>query len=197
MEEQEWVAGQMLECHRRDLPGARKSGMSMSYVSFGLKAARPQPLVRKREARTAMVVLPVVDPNRSSVLKNGAVPGHAVGNTREEFRQVERCICVMTDPEKKNLTIEIIHATHRAFGNVRRKREWIRGDSGRLRSGRRKGVEVIAPQNTGQPPEHVGNGSQAQRGWSGHRVEWFVVILRPGWHHQSAFGSEGITESPD
>src|SRR5687767_3048332 len=90
-----------------------------------------------------------------------------------------------------------MHLTYRAFGDVRRKGEWIRGDSGRLRSGRREGEDVITAQYTRQSPEHICNYSEVPARWSHRRVEWFLVISRPGRHHQSAFRPEGVTESLD
>ena len=197
MEEQERVASQVFERKSGDIPGAREPRMRVPYAPFGLEAPRPQPLVREGETLTAMVVLPVLDPHRASVLQHRAVPRHTVRDTREELRQVERSVGVMPDPEKEHLPVQIVHPTYGAFGDVGRKRERVGRDPGSFRPDRREGVDVIASQYTGQSPEHVRHDSEARRCWSGHRVEGSVVIPRPGRHHQSAVGSDGSTESPD
>jgi hypothetical protein len=103
----------------------------------------------------------------------------------------------MTNPEKQHLPVQIVHPTDRAFRGVRRKWERVGDDPGRFRPGRRKGVEVIAPSHAGQPPEGVGNDSEAGRRCSGHRIEGFVVIPRPGRHHQGAIRADGVTKSLD
>lgn len=144
-----------------------------------------------------MVVLLVVDPNGASVLDDRTVLRHAVRNACEEFRQVERRVGVMTNPKKKDLAIQIVHTTDRALGDVGRKRKWVGCDPGSFRSGRRKGVEVIASQYTGQSPERIRDDSEARRCWSCEWVEGGVVIPRRRGHHQSAVGPEGVAESLD
>jgi hypothetical protein len=144
-----------------------------------------------------MVVLLVVDPNRPSVLEDRTVRRHPVWNAREQLRQVERRIGVMSDPEEEHLPVQIVHPPDRAFGDVGRKREWVRGDSGGSRSGRREGVAVVASQHTRQSPERVRYDSETRRRWSGEWVERFVVISGPGRHHHGAIGTQGTTESLD
>ena len=56
---------------------------------------------------------------------------------------------------------------------------------------------MIASQDTGLSPERIRNDPEARRRWSGHRVEGFVVIVRPRWHHQGTGGAECITEGVD
>jgi len=197
MEEQKWVARQALERDFDDVPSAREPCVSVPYAPFGLKPSGPQPLVREGETLAAMVVLPVVDPNRASVLQHRAVRRHAVWNAREKLRQVERGVGVMTDSEKEHLPVQIVHPTDRALGNVRRKRERTRDDPGSLGAGRREGVDVIASQHAGQPPERIRDDSEARRRWGGAGVERVVVIARPGGHHQGAAGTEGVTERLD
>jgi hypothetical protein len=65
-----------------------------------------------------MVVLPIVDSNRPSCLEHCAVLRHTIGNTCEEFRQVECRISVMTNPEEEHLPIKVVHATDGAFRDV-------------------------------------------------------------------------------
>ena len=110
---------------------------------------------------------------------------------------MKRCVCVVADAEKKNLSIEFIHPAHWALGDVRREGEWIRRDSGRLRSSRRERKGVIASQYTGQPPENIGYDSKVLGGWGGHQVEWFLVIPGPGWHHERAPPPQSLAESLD
>ena len=197
MEEQERIASQAFDRNFDNIPSARKPRMSMSYASFGLEAPRPQPLIREGEALTAMVVLSIVDPNRASVLEDCVVPRHTVRNAPKEFRQVERRVGVMTDAKQEYLPVQIVHTTDWAFGDVGRNREWVAGDPGSFRSGRREGEAVIASQHTWQSPERIRNDTEARRRWSGHGVKEFVAILRPRWHHQGAGGAECITERVD
>ncbi len=197
MEEQERIASQAFDRNSDNIPGARKTRMSMPYGPFGLEAPRPQPLIREGEALAAMVVLSIVDPNWASVLEDRDVPRHTVGNAPKEFRQVERRVGVMTDAKQEYLPVEIVNTTDWAFGDVRRNREWVGGDPGSFWSGRGEGEAVIASQDTGLSPERIRNDPEARRRWSGHRVEGFVVIVRPRWHHQGTGGAECITEGVD
>jgi hypothetical protein len=197
MEEQERVPAQVFQRNSDDIPSAREPCMSVSDAPFGLKAPGPQPFISECEALTAVVVLPIFDPSRASVLEHCAVPRHAVRNRRKKFRQVKRRVGVMTDPEKQHLPVQIVHPTDRAFRDVRWKRERVGDDPGSFRPGCRKGVEVIAPSHAGQSPEGVGNDSEVGRGCSSHRVEGFVVIPRPGRHHQGATGADGVMKSLD
>jgi hypothetical protein len=144
MEEHERVLRQMFQRNPDNVPSAREPCMGMSYGPFGLEAQGPQPLICEGEALTAMVVLLVVDPDRPTVLEDRAVPRHAVRNRCEELRQMERRVGIMTDAEKQHLPVQIVHPTDRALRDVGWEREWIGGDPGSLRSGRREGVEVIA-----------------------------------------------------
>lgn len=132
-----------------NIPSACEPCMSVSDAPFGLQARRPKPLVREGEARTTMVVLLVVDSNRASVPEDRAILRHAVRNSRENFRQVQGRVGVMTDPEKEHLPVQVVHTTHRACGDMRRKGEWVGSDPGGLRSGYREGVAVIASQYAG------------------------------------------------
>lgn len=115
--------GQMFERDLHDVPRTGEPCMRMSYTPFKLEPPGPQPFVREGEPRTAMVVLPVIDPDRASILEKRAVLGYAVRNAREEFRQVERCVGVVPHPEKEHLPIQIVHTTDRTFGEVGRKRK--------------------------------------------------------------------------
>ncbi len=99
MEEEERVVSQVFECDCDDIPSAREPRRRVSYPPFGLEASLPEPLVCQGETGTAVVVLPIVDPNEASFLEHCAVLRHTVRNAREELRQVERGIGVMTDAE--------------------------------------------------------------------------------------------------
>jgi hypothetical protein len=149
MEEQERVTRQVLDRDFDDVPGAREPCMSMSYAPLGLEAPRPQPLVREGEALATVVVLLVFHPNRTSALEDRAVRRHAVGNARDELRQVQRRIGVMAHAEKEGLPVPIVYPPDGTCGNVGRKGERIGSDAGSLGSGRREGVGVVASQYTG------------------------------------------------
>ena len=197
MEEHKRVTRQVLQRDFDNIPSACEPCMSVPYAPLGLESPGPQPLVREAEALATMVVLPVVDPNRASVLEHCAVRRHAIWNAREQLRQVERGVGGMTDPEKEHLPVQIVHSTDRALGDVGRKWKRAGGDPGSLRSGRREGVEVIASQHAGQPPERIRDDSEARRRWGGEGGERIVVVSRPGRHHQGAVGTEGVTERLD
>jgi hypothetical protein len=144
-----------------------------------------------------MVVLLIVDPNRASVLEHRAVLRHSVRNPREEFRQVERRIRVMTYPDKKHLPVQIVQPTDRAFGDVGRNGKRVGGDPDSFRPERRERMEVIASPYIGQSPESIRNDSEAWRRWTGKWVEGSFVILRPRRHCQGAVGAEDVMESLD
>jgi hypothetical protein len=179
MEKEERVASQVFQSNCDDIPSAREPGMRVPYPPFGLKAPLAQPLVRQSEALATMVVLPVIDPSALSVSEHRAMPRHPVGNAGEELRQMERGIGVMTNPEEEHLPVQIVYPADRAFGDVRWKREWTRGNRGSLRSNRRKGVAVIASLYPGKSPERIRHDAEARRCWSGDRVERLVVLVRP------------------
>ncbi len=149
MEKQERVVSQLFTRNLHDVARTRKSCMSVSREPFGLKSPRPQPFVRERKAQTTMVILPIRNPNRAFVLEHRAMLRHPIRNAREELRQVERGVGVMTNPEKQHLPVQIVHPTDWAFGDVGRERERVGDDAGSFRPGRRAGEAVIAAQHTG------------------------------------------------
>ena len=185
---------QVLQCHSDNVASPREPCMGVPDAPFALETPRPQPLVREGEALTAVVVFLVVYPNRASILEDRAVPRHAVRSARDDLRQVERSIGVMTDAEQEHLPVQIAHPPDRAFGNVGRKRQWVGGDPGSLRSGRREGVDVIASPHTGRSPERFRDDAEARRHGSGEWIEGLVILPRPGRHHQGSVGTECVTE---
>jgi hypothetical protein len=197
MQEQERVARQPLDRDPDDVTSARQPCLSVSHAPFGLEPPRAKPLVREREASTAMVVLPVVDPNRAPVLEDRTGPRHPIRNAREELSEMKRRVGVVTDPEKEYLTVRIVHPADGAFGDMRWKRQRIGDDPGCLRSGRSEGLDVIASQHARRSPKRIRNDSEAGRRRSGEHVEWLVGFLRPGRHYQRAVGTEGVTECLD
>jgi hypothetical protein len=56
---------------------------------------------------------------------------------------------------------------------------------------------VITAQYAAESPEHIRNDSEVRRCRRGRRIEWFLVIPGPRWHHEGAFRPEGFTESID
>jgi hypothetical protein len=197
MEEQEWIVRQVLESDVHDLPRASEPCVSVPNAALGLEAPGPQPLIGESETGTAMVVLSIIDPSPASILENRAVFRDAVWDAREKLRQVECGIRVVADSEEKHLPVRFPDPANRTFGDVGRERKWIGGEPGRLGSRGREGVEVIAARYTGQSPECIRDDPEVGRRWSAHWVEGFVVISRPGRHHQRAIGTEGSTERLD
>jgi hypothetical protein len=55
----------------------------------------------------------------------------------------------MADPEKKHLSIEIVHTPDWALRNVGRKGKRVGSDAPSLGPSRRKGEELIAPHHSG------------------------------------------------
>ncbi len=143
MEKQERVAGQVVERNLDDIPGAREPSVRVPHATFRLKPARPEPLVRQAEALATVIVFLVVNPDRPSVAEHGTGRRHPVRNAREQLRQVERRVGVMANPEQEHLSVQIVHPPDGAFGNMRRQRERIGGDSGGFRSGGREGMSVM------------------------------------------------------
>jgi hypothetical protein len=111
MEEEERICRQVLERDLDDVAGARKPRMRMADWALGLEAARAQPIIGEGEAFTAVVVLEVLNSNRPPVPEDRAELRDAVGDARQELRQVERGIGIVTDSEKEHLSVEIVHPT--------------------------------------------------------------------------------------
>jgi hypothetical protein len=162
MEKQEGVAAQMFNRDGYDVPGPREPCLSVSDTTLGLETSRPQPRVHQGEARAAMVILAVVDPDGATVLKDGAVFQHAIRNIREEFRQMESRVGVMADADEEHLSVQIAYTTDRAFRDVGREWERIRGDLAAPRSGCREGMEVLTSSHVGQSPEYIRNHPEAR-----------------------------------
>jgi hypothetical protein len=120
MEEQERIVRQVLEGQPDHIPSANQPCVSVSHAPFGLEPPLPEPRVREGEALTTMVVLPILDANRASVLEHRAGPLHPVRNAREQFRQVERRVGVMPHPEQEHLPVPLVHMADRALGEVGR-----------------------------------------------------------------------------
>ena len=123
MEKHQRIARQVLARDLDNIPRPRKERMRLPDAPFGLQPARPQPLAGKSEALAAMVVLPVADPNRPSILEDGAVFRHAVRYTGNEFREMQHGVGIVSDPEQKHLPVPIMHAADGAVRDVRRKRQ--------------------------------------------------------------------------
>jgi hypothetical protein len=138
VEECERITGEVLQGDLDNVPRSSKPGVRISERTLGLEPSRPEPVIGKGEALTAMIVLAVVNSKWASVLKDRAIPRYSIRNTREHFRQVERGIGVVTDSEKEHLPVEIVHATDRAFRNMRGKGKGIVEDLRSMRSCRRE-----------------------------------------------------------
>lgn len=103
----------------------------------------------------------------------------------------------MTDPQKEHLPVQIVHPADWAFGDMGWERERVGDDPGRLRSGRRESVEVIASHYTRQSPERVRNNSQVSGPTSPERIKGYIFIPRPRRHDQRAVGAEDVAERVD
>lgn len=160
VEKDQRIADEVFERDFDDIPRAREPGMRAPDGAFGLKSGGAQPTIGQSEAGAAVIVFPVMNPDRASILKNGAIFGQAVGNAGEDFGQVEGRIRIMADAEKENLPIQFVDAAHGTFGDVRGKRQRAGDNPGGVRSGGREGVEVIATQDARLPPEEVGDDSE-------------------------------------
>ena len=79
-------------------------------------------IVDKEEARTAVVVLAVLNPNCLTILQHSAVFGCPVGNASGEFCKMDRCIGVVSHSKEEYLAVQLVHPAHRALGGVRRVR---------------------------------------------------------------------------
>jgi hypothetical protein len=123
MEKHQRIARQVLARDLDNIPRPRKERMRLPYAPFGLPPARPQPLAGESEALAAMVVLAVADPNRPSILEDGAVFRHAVRYTGNELREMQHGVGIVTDPEQKHLPVPVMHAANGAVRDVRRKRQ--------------------------------------------------------------------------
>lgn len=187
----------MLHRNGNDIACTGQPGSSVSYTTFGLETPCPQPLVRHGEALAAVVVLAVVDPDRASILKDRAVLRNAVRSARKEFRKVEGRVGFMTHADEENLSVQIVHATDRAFRDVGRKGKRVRGDLDGSGTLRREGMELIASSHAWQSTERLRNNAEARRCWRSRRVKGFILVPRPRRHDQGALGTERIAESLD
>ena len=138
-----------------------------------------------------MVVLQVVQPHRAAVLDDRAVPRHAVGNTREQLRQVDGGVGVVPDPEQQHLAVQLVDATDGTLGYVGWQGHWVLRDPLRLWAGRCEGLRVVASQHAWEPPEGVRGDTQVRRGGRSLGVERFVIIARRRHHHQCAGWTDG------
>jgi len=111
VEEQKRLPGQVLERDADNVPRANEPGLRVPYAPFGLEAPLPEPPVREGEALAAVVILAVLEPHQAPLLEDGAGLGHAVGNAREQLRQVERGVSIVIDPEQEHLSVQLVHMT--------------------------------------------------------------------------------------
>src|SRR6266542_1167737 len=102
-----------------------------------------------------MVVLSILDPNRPTILQNGAVLRHPVPSPREELCQVKRGVGIVTDAKQEHLPVQLIHPADGTVDDVGRKRKSTGGDPRRLWAGCRAGKWVGATHYARQPPENV------------------------------------------
>jgi hypothetical protein len=89
VEKDQRIAGEAFERDFDDIPRTREPGMRVSDGAFGLKSGGAEPIIGQSEAGAAVIVFAVVNPDRATFLKNGAIFGDAVWNAGEDFGQVE------------------------------------------------------------------------------------------------------------
>jgi len=123
MEKHQRIARQVLARDLDNIPRTRKERRRVPYAPFGLQPPRAQPLAGESEALAAMVVLPVADPNRPSILEDGAVFRHAVRYIGNELREMQHGVGIVSDPEHKHVPVPVMHAADGAVLDVRRKRQ--------------------------------------------------------------------------
>ncbi len=63
MQEEEGIAGKRFQRDLHDIPGAHESCVGIPHRAFRLETSRSQPPIGEGEAGTAVVVLPIFDPN--------------------------------------------------------------------------------------------------------------------------------------
>lgn len=155
MQEEKRVAVELLYDNGNDVPCPSKPRVCVSYHSFRLQTLLSEPVISEPEALAAMVILSIVNADRTPVSKDGAVLGDAVRDSGDEFCKVERRVRLVTYAEEKHLPIQVLHTANGASGAVRRKRQWsVRDFCGTL-PGSRKGKRMIATASSGATPEGV------------------------------------------
>ncbi len=166
MQKEKRLTNQLFDGDIHKVPGLDQASVSVAYPALTLKAAALQPFVGQFESIAAVVVLAILDPHRHSVLKDGAVLQHPVWNTCQKLGKVQRGIGVVRNAEKKHLAIQIPDPTDRTVRNVRRKRQWARGDPFRHRAGRCERKGMRATDYAWAPPERVRDYAQVGRSWT-------------------------------
>jgi hypothetical protein len=91
-----------------------------------------------------VVVFLVLDPHPTPVLDDCTVARYPVRHTGEKFRQMERRVGIMPDPEKKYLSVQFVYSPDRTLWNVRGEGERIGDDPGGLGPRGTERLEVIA-----------------------------------------------------
>src|SRR5262245_34676366 len=107
MQKRERVALQIFDGKPDDVLGAREPRMRMADTAFALQIPGTQPIVRQCKALAAVVVLAVIDADRASVLKHGAMPRHAIGRACKDFRQMQRRARILAAAEQQYLAVKL------------------------------------------------------------------------------------------
>jgi hypothetical protein len=194
MQEEERVAAQVFDRDVDDVTRARKPCLRVPYPRFGLQAPHPQPFIGKIKARTAMIVLPIVDADGLAILQHRAVSRHPVGDAREKLGQMERRVGVMANAKEQHLSVALVDTTDGTFRNMGRKRERIEGDRACFRPDRREGMGVIAAKYARHSPKGIRHHAEAWGRRSVLGIERPVVVLRGGRHHHGGLAADRITE---
>jgi len=103
-----------------------------------------------------MIVLSVVDSLGYAAFQNGAVLGDTIGNSRQDFGEMNGRIGIVVHAQQQHLAVEFVDPSHRAFGNVRRERQGILENELGLGSDSRERVHVRGAANSRASPEEAG-----------------------------------------
>jgi hypothetical protein len=174
-----------------------RTSRACAYPTVPSRCAPPlsQPLVREREPRAAMIVLPVPHPHRPAPLvQHRAVLRHPVRNPRQQLRQMQRAVRVVPHPDQQHLPIHLPHPPDRALNPVRRQRQRVTHDPLRRRPEGRERERMPASPHPRHPPEQVRHRAQVGCQRRPRRVEWRVVLPGPRRHHERACGAEGVEQ---
>jgi hypothetical protein len=155
MEEQQRIACQALDRDVHDVPRASQTCVGVPNGSLRLQPASPKPVIREPEPRAAMVVLSVVDPNRTPSRQHRAVSWHPVWGAGEQFRQVQGRVRIVPDAEEKYLAVQVQDPANGAVRAVWREGEWAGGHTCRFGPRRRERLAVAAPLDAGLAPEQI------------------------------------------
>ena len=105
MQEDQWIAGQLIRGDPRDVSRADQASMGMADRALPLQALSPQPGVGQVEVLTAVIVLAIVDADRPSVIEDRTVFRHSIGDLRHQLGEMQRGVRIVPDAEEEHLPV--------------------------------------------------------------------------------------------